>query len=218
MIDQGVNLIRFSALFGTKLEAYSFFAKTMQDRHCLEKLQSVDNCVCCGTRSGNPTELEWRTTIYKVKTAPIDLLLLSAGHITYRQIEVPMKTYHSICDRCTRRVKIRHAMLYLLNAVLFFCFIASLLAAVSLTVFAIGLLFYMPDTFLFFGPGAVVAIFILWLVVCGTVQAQDWAVPASLREIGRTSFKLVSANTVTSGVANCRPGGSHLRISAVKKF
>ena len=209
MIENGISPVRLSALFGSKLEAYSFFVKTMQDRHCLEALHSVDSCVCCGYQPGRPTELKWRAAIYNLQTGPIDLLMVLIGHITYRQVMVPMKTHHHICVKCSRRVNARSVMLKLLDAILFFCFIAALFPAVGLTVFAVGLLWYAPDTFRVFGPAAVVAVFILALIVWAMAQARLWAVPAPLREIGRSSFELVSANEVPGGrIANqigCNP-------------
>ncbi len=210
LIDNGISPIGLSSHFASKLEAYSFFVKTMQDRHRLENLNSVNSCLCCGSQPGHPTEVEWKGGFQNLRTGPFDLLLLLTGHISYRNVKIPMKTYHHICAECTRRLNTRSVILKLLDTILAGFFLATLLPAVACTVFAVGLLFYMPDTFRVFGPLALVTLFILALIVWTMGRVQLWAVPASLRGIGGPCFRLVSANEVygSPGTSTSPPGAS----------
>jgi len=136
-----------------------------------------------------------------LKTGPPDLLL-PTGHLSYRHTYLTMKTYHAICHRCARGVNFRRAIRRGADLILFIGLVVGVLVAVPTTVFAIGLLFFAPDTFRVFGPAAVIAIFFLWLVVWSSARVREWAVPATVRDVGRTAFDLISATTVPGGLAN----------------
>jgi branched-subunit amino acid transport protein len=208
LIDSGMGPHRLAPLVGGQLEAYSFFAKTMQDRHRLEDLEPGARCLCCGSLLGHPAEVEWSATLNKLKTGPADLLLLPTGHLKYQNTTVPMNTYHVICHACTQRINRRRVILKLSDGVLFFCLVASLLGAVPLTVFAIGLPWFAPETLKFFGPAALAAICVLGLVIWAMGAIRSWAVPVALRNVGKSWFTLVVATQLTSNRTGRRIGAT----------
>lgn len=196
MIDSGASLRQLSSCFDHPLEAYEFFASTMQRGFDLPAATALTKCALCGDGEPCACRVDWRAVTHSRATGTAALLMLAVGHITSHHTEVRLVTYHGLCPACAGRTRLRFAGARLLKTGLFACLLVVLLILVPSVVFTFGMLFYARDLVLKLGLWSLGVILLFSLVIWATRWVWAAGVPTPMRQIGRYPFEPVRLRKV----------------------
>ena len=190
-IDVGASLRALVLSFENPIEAYEFFARTMQERFGLAAAAASTKCVLCGSPESQPVRVEWRAITHSRATGAAALVMLAFGHLTSRHVEVGLITHHAMCPACARRTRLRFAATEFLKIALFACLFLVVLVLVPSIVFTIGMVAFARDLVPKFSLILLGAALLCGLVVWATRQVWVVAVPVPFRQIGRYPFEPV---------------------------
>ena len=199
LIEVGASLRDISACFDRPIDAYSFFGSVMQEHYSVETISA--GCRLCGNEVTAVEAVSWRALAHNKSTGVVALLMPLIGRITKHGVEVSFTTCHSVCAGCSRRTWWRFKAAQCLKAVLFALLLLTLFVVVPVTVLAVVMPFKAPELMpklllLLLGSSG-----FGYLVFRGLQWAWSFAVPDSLRKIGKYPFEPIRIKTVGPSVA-----------------
>ncbi len=194
LIEAGASLRDISACFDRPIDAYNFFGSVMQEHYSSETISA--GCRLCGNEVTSAEAVKWRALAHNRFTGVVALLMPLIGRIPKQGVEVGFSTCHSMCAGCSRWTWWRFKAAQCLKAVLFALLLLTLFVVVPVTALAVVMPFkapeLMPKLLLLLLGSSLFG----FLVFRGLQWVWRFAVPDSLRRIGKYPFEPVGIKTI----------------------
>jgi hypothetical protein len=195
LIESKRPLREIAFAFGTKLEAYEYFAARTAQKYASAEKQ----CAECGKPCEDfPTLFTWQANVHTAKTVITSFLLsavtIFAHHLSSRYITVKFSTVHCLCLQCHRKQRMKRRLLPIYHGLLFAMLMLFLFLTVPSFIFFFVALFAAPEGTWFMFAATVVGVALLTCIIWAFELCRRWLIPRTLRHVAPFPFSLLTMN------------------------